>query len=75
VLERPVVKSAHHISVSLHVRNLLFGNSVYRCVVVEAKVTGVDDVVGFCVARQLVQLTKVACRSSREPMTCRGKVM
>lgn len=44
----------------LRSHDLLLGDAVQRAVIVEAKVAGVDDVVGFGVARKLVQLTQVA---------------
>lgn len=39
----------------------LLSNAVERGVVVEAKVTSVNDVVGSCVACEFVQRSKIAC--------------
>ena len=41
--------------------HLLLGNALYRCFVVETEVASVDDVVGLCVARELIELAQVSC--------------
>lgn len=46
--------------------NVLFRDPVQRRVIVEAKVTGMDDVVGTSLLREFVEGPKVACASSSQ---------
>ena len=50
----------------------LLSDAVERSVVVEAKVTGVDDVVGSCVAGEFVQGSEIAysITSASIPSSC-----
>lgn len=43
-----------------HSLDILFCDAVERGIIVEAKVTGVDDVVGFCLTGEVVQGPEVA---------------
>ena len=52
--------------------HLLLGNALYRCLVVETEVASVDDVVGLCVARELIELAQVSsnvCYAKHTSMT------
>jgi len=42
-------------------QHLLLGNALYRRLIVETKVASVNDVVGLCVARKLIELAQVSC--------------
>ena len=48
----------------------LLSNALYRCLVVETEVTGVNDVVGLCVARKLIELAQVSCIRYELPILC-----
>jgi len=43
------------------VQRLLLSNAFYRCLVIETEVASVNDVVGLCVARKLIELAQVSC--------------
>lgn len=45
--------------------NVLFRDPLQRRVIVEAKVTGMDDVVGTSLLREFVEGPKVACAVSK----------
>lgn len=49
---------------------LLLGYAFERSIIVEAKVASVEDVVGFCVPRKLIELAQIAWASSESPPTC-----
>ena len=48
----------------------LLGNALYRCLVIETEVTGVNDVVSLCVARKLIELAQVTCIRNELPVLC-----
>ena len=48
----------------------LLGDAIKRTIIVEAKVASVDDVVGLCVARELIELAQVSCIGNELPILC-----
>lgn len=55
--------------------HLLLGNALYRCLVVETEVTGVNDVVSLCVARKLIELAQVSCICNELPILCASTLL